>query len=211
MSSETDSLMSKICQMEAYRRKSDERIRQLEAALQSHAHLTAPSSNVGPVTRPIYPSPSSVQPSSVADGQPLMSPVVGTLTPESYSSVMSGGPPPPATAGYGRGRKARDRRRPGGCPACQLPDGTVAPSCSACRPPGCHNCSALDHWKRDCPVSRQGASSVAYSKGANGGQSCGQVYLWSWFSLRTLSDRAVTRTTDAGQGCSVISDRSTRP
>jgi len=49
MSSETDSLTSKIRQMEADRRKSDERIRQLEAALQSHAHLTAPSPNVPPV------------------------------------------------------------------------------------------------------------------------------------------------------------------
>jgi len=92
----------------------------------------------------------------------MMSPVVGTLTPESYSSVMSGGPPPPpVTAGDGRDRKARDRRRPVGCSACQLPDGTVALSC---------------HWKRACPVSRRSAS-VAYSKGAHGGQSCGQVYL----------------------------------
>ena len=66
MSSETDSLTSKIRQMEADRRKSDERIRQLESALQSHAHLAATSPNVGPVTRPIYLSPSSVQPSSVA-------------------------------------------------------------------------------------------------------------------------------------------------
>jgi len=164
MSSEADSLMSKIRQMEADRRKSNERIRQLEAALQSHAHLAATSLNVVPVTRPIYPSPSSVQPSSVAVGQPMMSPVVGSLTPESYSSVMSGGPPPPpTTAGYGRGRKARDRRRPVGCPACQLLDDTVAPSCLACRPPGCHNFGALDHWKRDCPVSRQGATAVVYS------------------------------------------------
>ena len=95
MSSEADSLMSKIRQMEADRRKSNERIRQLEAALQSHAHLAATSLNVVPVTRPIYPSPSSVQPSSVAVGQPMMSPVVGSLTNESYSSVMSGGLPPP--------------------------------------------------------------------------------------------------------------------
>jgi len=51
MSSETDSLMSKIRQMEADRRKSDERIRQLESALQSHAYLTAPSPNIVPVTR----------------------------------------------------------------------------------------------------------------------------------------------------------------
>jgi len=51
MSSETDSLMSTIRQMEADRRKSDERIRQLEAALQSHAYLTAPSPNIVPVTR----------------------------------------------------------------------------------------------------------------------------------------------------------------
>ena len=167
--------MSKINQMEMDRRKSDERIRQLEGMLQSYGRSAPSSPNVASVGQPMYASPSFQSTPVASLVQPP--PVIGMMTPQSYSSVTSGGPP--VAVGDGNRRKVRERHRPVGCPACRQPDGTVALSCSECRRQGCYNCGSLDHWKRDCPIPRKTASTPpgAYSKGANAGQSHGQVYL----------------------------------
>jgi len=136
-----------------------------------------------PVSYQQTPFVSPVPPTSASTGWHNMSAVTGTPVFQPYNFVVSGGPSPPVA--NGSKRKGRERRQPAGCPACQQPDGSVAPSCMECRPPGCYNCGSLDHWKRECSVPRQAAATsnvsslppAAYSKGASGGQSVSHVYL----------------------------------